>query len=86
MKTPAHKMIRQYRLMQASIIAFLGIITWRLIEWIMATPYGDLSDWHLAPITAALPALVAGMFKLAELIMKKAELDDEDHHKLEEYL
>lgn len=77
MKTPAHKVIRQYRVLQGAIIAFLGMITWNLIEWIIATPYGELSEWHLAPVTAVLPALVMGMFKLAELIMKKAELDDE---------
>jgi hypothetical protein len=71
-----HEILRQYRVLQMSLIVFLSTITWLLIDWITQTPFNELQDWHLAPVTAALPALIAGLFGLANSVMKGNQKDE----------
>ena len=71
-----HETLRKYRVLQMSLIVFLSAVTWILIDWITAVPFNELQDWHLAPVTAALPALIAGLFGLANSVMKRNEKDE----------
>jgi hypothetical protein len=75
---PLHTILRQYRVLQLGLILFLCYVTYELTEWMTQSPFSELSDWHVAPITATLPALVAGLFALANSVMKKNEIDDHD--------
>jgi hypothetical protein len=73
MKTPIHILLDRFMVLEISVTICLMIALFRLIDWMIESPYEDLSDWHLAPITATLPALVAGMFKIIELIINKSK-------------
>jgi hypothetical protein len=75
---PLYELIRKYRVWQ---IVCTSVLLWAMVKfilWITASPYIDLKDWHLAPITAALPALIAGTFGLVNTIMKRNEKDEDD--------
>ena len=78
MSKPLHLVIRQYRVVQISLTVFLSYITYEIVDWMTATSYIELQNWHLAPVTAALPALVAGLFKLVDSIIKRNEIDECD--------
>ncbi len=75
---PLHILLRQYRVLPILLTIFLSYLAWVLVGWMIATPFASLSTWHIAPITAALPALIAGLFKLVETVNKRFEVDDHD--------
>ena len=76
--TPLHVLLRQYRILQILITGYLAYILWWCMEWMTASPFRELSQWHVAAITTAFPALVLGLFKLVEAIIKKHESDEDD--------
>ena len=73
-----HMWLRRYRVLQILIISHLTYTTWVFTEWMTATPYVDLKDWHLAPVTAAFPALVGGLLAIANSVVKRFEKDEHD--------
>lgn len=80
MNRPLHVILRQYRVLQIILTVFLCVITWNIVEWIMVTPYKELSDWQVGVIATTLPALIGGLFAIVNTVAKKAERDD-DHNR-----
>lgn len=78
MKKPAHQHIRDWRVVQIGVTIYLCHILGVMVTWMVATPYGELKDWHLAPITASIPALIGGLFAIVNTIMKRNEKEDHD--------
>lgn len=79
MSRPLYAILRQYRVLQIILTIFLCLITWNMVEWVMVTPYKDLTDWQVGVIATTLPALIAGLFAVVNSTSKKAERDDEHH-------
>ena len=74
--TPLHILLRQYRVLQIILTAFLMLLTWKFSIWIMMIPFGDLGAGQVAVIATAFPSLIAGLFGLVNSISKKNESDD----------
>lgn len=79
MKTKFHQLLRQYRVLQVGIAIYLVYLTQELVAWMMHGDYADLKDWHLAPITATVPALVTGLFAIVNSMSRRAEKDEHDN-------
>jgi hypothetical protein len=75
-KKPAHQHIRDWRVVQISVTIFLCYVLYSLTTWMIATPFVSLQTWHLAPITTAVPALIAGLFAIVNTIMKRNEKEE----------
>lgn len=78
MKRPLYILLRQYRALQILLTLFLCYITYIIVEWLIESPFKDLSDWHVAPIATTLPALIAGLFAIVNSVMKRNEIDEHD--------
>lgn len=79
MKRPIHQLLRQYRIAQMGVISFLCYITYIFTSWIVADPYKDLSEWQLAVVVTAFPALLTGLFALVKTLMVRTEKDEHDN-------
>lgn len=77
MGKPIHQRVRDWRVIQISVTVFLCYILWALTDWMLAASFINLQTWHLAPITAAFPALIAGLFAIINTIMKRNEKEEE---------
>ena len=73
---PPHILLRQYRVLQIALTGYLSYLAWVLVKWLTATPFSELSDWHVAPVTATVPALVLGLLKIVESVAKRNESDE----------
>lgn len=75
---PVHQTLRQYRILTVLSTLFIMVVIMIFVDWMTETPYSKLSEWHLAPVTAALPALIGGLFAVIKTFSVKTERDEYD--------
>lgn len=74
---PMHQYLRDWRVVQIGVTLFLCYILYNLTNWMVATQFSELQNWHLAPITTAFPALIGGLFAIVNTIMKRNEKEED---------
>lgn len=70
------ELLREFRVLQVAITTFLSVCLWLILQYFLQIPFSELSDWQLAAIAPIAPSLIAGLFKVIELIQRPVTKDE----------